>query len=38
MLRRSPALAVLNRVAAAHHEKCDGSGYHKRGGIRDGPA
>ena len=30
MLRRSPALAVLNRVASAHHEKCDGSGYHKR--------
>jgi HD-GYP domain-containing protein (c-di-GMP phosphodiesterase class II) len=30
MLRRSPALAVLNPVAAAHHEKCDGSGYHRR--------
>jgi HD-GYP domain-containing protein (c-di-GMP phosphodiesterase class II) len=30
MLRRSPALASLNGVAAAHHEKCDGSGYHKR--------
>jgi HD-GYP domain-containing protein (c-di-GMP phosphodiesterase class II) len=30
MLRRSPALAVLNPVAAAHHEKCDASGYHKR--------
>jgi HD-GYP domain-containing protein (c-di-GMP phosphodiesterase class II) len=30
MLRRSPALARLNPVAAAHHEKCDGSGYHKR--------
>jgi len=30
MLRRSPALAVLNGVASAHHEKCDGSGYHKR--------
>ncbi|MEO9177245.1 MAG: HD domain-containing phosphohydrolase, partial [Gaiellales bacterium] len=30
MLRRSPALAVLNRAAAAHHEKCDGSGYHRR--------
>jgi len=30
MLRRSPALAMLNPVAAAHHEKCDGSGYHKR--------
>ena len=30
MLRRSPALAVLNPSASAHHEKCDGSGYHKR--------
>ena len=30
MLRRSPALAGLNPVAAAHHEKTDGSGYHKR--------
>ena len=30
MLRRSPALASLNPIACAHHEKCDGSGYHKR--------
>ena len=30
MLRRTPALAALNPVAAAHHEKSDGSGYHKR--------
>jgi DNA-binding CsgD family transcriptional regulator len=30
MLRRSPALMALNPVASAHHEKCDGSGYHKR--------
>jgi HD-GYP domain-containing protein (c-di-GMP phosphodiesterase class II) len=30
MLRRAPALAALNQVASAHHEKCDGSGYHKR--------
>ncbi len=30
MLRRSAALAVLNPVASAHHEKCDGSGYHRR--------
>ena len=30
MLRRSPALAALNKVASAHHEKCNGSGYHKR--------
>jgi HD-GYP domain-containing protein (c-di-GMP phosphodiesterase class II) len=30
MLRRSPALDALNPIAAAHHEKADGSGYHKR--------
>lgn len=30
MLRRSPALSALNAIAAAHHEKTDGSGYHKR--------
>lgn len=30
MLRRSPALAILNPCACAHHEKADGSGYHKR--------
>jgi DNA-binding CsgD family transcriptional regulator len=30
MLRRSPALAVLSPIASAHHEKCDGSGYHRR--------
>ncbi len=30
MLGRSPALAALNPVAAAHHERADGSGYHKR--------
>ncbi len=30
MLRRSPAMAALNPAASAHHEKCDGSGYHKR--------
>jgi HD-GYP domain-containing protein (c-di-GMP phosphodiesterase class II)/DNA-binding CsgD family transcriptional regulator len=30
MLRRSPALALLSPVASGHHEKCDGSGYHKR--------
>lgn len=32
MLGRSPALAALNPVAAVHHEKADGSGYHK--GLR----
>jgi HD-GYP domain-containing protein (c-di-GMP phosphodiesterase class II) len=30
MLRRSPALADLSPVACAHHERCDGSGYHRR--------
>ncbi|MGB8435094.1 MAG: HD domain-containing phosphohydrolase [Burkholderiales bacterium] len=30
MLRRSPALATLSPLACAHHEKADGSGYHKR--------
>jgi HD-GYP domain-containing protein (c-di-GMP phosphodiesterase class II) len=30
MLRRSPALSLLNPIASAHHEKCDGSGYHRR--------
>jgi len=30
MLRRSPGLSALNSVASAHHEKSDGSGYHKR--------
>jgi HD-GYP domain-containing protein (c-di-GMP phosphodiesterase class II) len=29
MLRRSPALSRLNPVAAAHHERTDGTGYHK---------
>ncbi len=29
MLGRSPALAVLTAIAGAHHEKADGSGYHK---------
>jgi HD-GYP domain-containing protein (c-di-GMP phosphodiesterase class II) len=29
MLRRSAALAALNPAASAHHEKADGSGYHK---------
>ncbi len=30
MLRRSRALSALNPIASSHHEKCDGSGYHKR--------
>lgn len=30
MLRRSPVFAELNPIAAAHHERRDGSGYHKR--------
>ncbi len=32
MLCRSPALAALNPVASAHHERADGTGYHK--GLR----
>ena len=32
MLRRSPALALLNPLASAHHERPDGTGYHK--GLR----
>ena len=36
ILRRSPALDELNPVASAHHEKCDGSGYHRR--LRAGAA
>jgi HD-GYP domain-containing protein (c-di-GMP phosphodiesterase class II) len=32
MLSRSPALAALIPIAGAHHEKADGSGYHK--GLR----
>ena len=34
MLRRSPALGRLNAVASTHHERLDGSGYHK--GLRTG--
>jgi HD-GYP domain-containing protein (c-di-GMP phosphodiesterase class II) len=30
MLRRSPAFAALTPAASGHHEKCDGSGYHRR--------
>ena len=30
MLRRTPAFGALNPVACGHHEKADGSGYHKR--------
>lgn len=30
LLRRSPALAALAPVASAHHERADGSGYHRR--------
>jgi HD-GYP domain-containing protein (c-di-GMP phosphodiesterase class II) len=31
-LARAPALAHLGAIAALHHERCDGSGYHK--GLR----
>jgi HD-GYP domain-containing protein (c-di-GMP phosphodiesterase class II) len=30
MLRRSPAFAGVTSAASAHHEKCNGSGYHRR--------
>lgn len=39
ILRRAPALDHLNPMACAHHEKLDGSGYHRRlraGGIDAG--
>ena len=29
ILHRSPFLAVLAEIASAHHERCDGSGYHR---------
>lgn len=32
ILRRCPALAALAPAAAGHHERCDGSGYHR--GVR----
>jgi HD-GYP domain-containing protein (c-di-GMP phosphodiesterase class II)/DNA-binding CsgD family transcriptional regulator len=32
ILRRCPGLAPLADLAAAHHERCDGSGYHR--GVR----
>jgi DNA-binding CsgD family transcriptional regulator len=34
VLRRCSGLAVLADVAAGHHERCDGSGYHR--GVRAG--
>jgi DNA-binding CsgD family transcriptional regulator len=34
ILRRSPVLAALNPMASTHHERADGSGYHK--GLRAG--
>jgi HD-GYP domain-containing protein (c-di-GMP phosphodiesterase class II) len=30
ILARSPALARLSEIAAAHHERMDGTGYHRR--------
>jgi HD-GYP domain-containing protein (c-di-GMP phosphodiesterase class II) len=33
LLRRSPALAALEPVASAHHERMDASGYHRRMGA-----
>ena len=29
ILHRSPFLAVLAGIAGTHHERCDGSGYHR---------
>jgi HD domain len=29
ILRRCPGLAALAELAAAHHERCEGSGYHR---------
>src|SRR6185436_1232510 len=39
-LTRSPSLAPLGRLAGAHHERLDGSGYHRgcRGPDLDRPA
>ena len=34
MLRRSPAFAAVTPPASAHHEKCNGAGYHRR--LRSG--
>jgi HD-GYP domain-containing protein (c-di-GMP phosphodiesterase class II)/DNA-binding CsgD family transcriptional regulator len=34
VLRRCPGLAPLAELAAGHHERCDGSGYHR--GVRAG--
>jgi HD-GYP domain-containing protein (c-di-GMP phosphodiesterase class II) len=36
VLRRTPALSVLNPVACAHHEHADGSGFHKALTARTG--
>jgi HD-GYP domain-containing protein (c-di-GMP phosphodiesterase class II) len=36
-LARSPALAALGRVGGAHHERLDGSGYHRGARAADLP-
>lgn len=39
LLRRCPALAALEPAASAHHERADGSGYHRRlGGAQQSAA
>jgi DNA-binding CsgD family transcriptional regulator len=38
ILERAPALAGLAEVAAAHHERLDGSGYHRGARAGDLPA
>jgi HD-GYP domain-containing protein (c-di-GMP phosphodiesterase class II) len=37
ILARCPALTPLAEIAAAHHERLDGSGYHRRVGSPDLP-
>jgi HD-GYP domain-containing protein (c-di-GMP phosphodiesterase class II) len=36
-LARSPALAALGRIGGAHHERLDGSGYHRGAAVADLP-
>jgi HD-GYP domain-containing protein (c-di-GMP phosphodiesterase class II) len=35
VLARSPFLSELGRIASAHHERLDGSGYHRGSGAAD---
>ncbi|GGJ44998.1 HD domain-containing phosphohydrolase [Deinococcus roseus] len=38
ILSRSGLFAPLSRIAASHHERCDGSGYHKGMDLQDLPS